>query len=289
MMAGDLPAPLALHDLPAPLPPQGMLARRSALIEALQRSKQPSAPKPKHIKSLVAFTPAHVAPACKQAAVRRERHLHAAPPKPPQPKPRVDQTMAIPVGLWVEYTMRGGSRALVEILGHVTPGQPVPDLSSGRLLSGHGTVSTCARYLVRVPAVGAKEMTHYRLVQRLELERNILTIHADKPATERLDNPIPDGTFVVWESAGGGNVLTRHGDIIAYVPAGTSIRSLVPHVTIRPQDDIQDVSIRDRYLVDCDRRTGNGRACYSAPIAIELERGQQVGLTHSRSERIGTH
>ena len=82
---------------------------------------------------------------------------------------------------------------------------------------------------------------------------------------------IPVGTKVAWVSGAWGIDRRKEGVVVAFVPARVSVSSCLPTKVPKSRLHGQDVSAKDRYLVEV-RFGPHRQPVYYTPLASVLER-----------------
>lgn len=178
-----------------------------------------------------------------------------------RPKPVLPSSsrasLYLPVGLWVTVNTRGGLERTLKVLAPVPAGE-APVLPAGSAIK-HGRdmePTRLPRYVMGLPPVDAMDRPPVILAGAAELEDGLVKVHPEAPEEliGRLVVPLPKGARVNWVSQGAGKTQDRHGDVVAFVPAGQSYQQVLrDHRLTRLKTPSghtnSDVSIRDRYIV----------------------------------------
>lgn len=258
------------------------------------RPKAPSMPRAPHesrVRRTIARTPEELeairkkriaADCARKKAYREQVRLGLAPRLPRRRKPSVSKVKwLIQPESWITYKSRGGEVRIGKVLRAV-PAFEDPCIPPGSDLRGNGTPGPVRgpRYLIALPGIDAVATPPVLLPMATEVEKGLLHVHEGLPVLPRLHQPIPKGTPVSWMAQGGGKEVHRSGLVEAYVPAGVPLTSVFPSYTFSPRDGVSETSIRDRYVVACDRvRNDKSRGHWSVPAAYVLERAYTETLS----------
>lgn len=207
---------------------------------------------------------------------KRYKELKAKGIRETSPKPQnlSKALMDIPVGTWILYKTRIGFLSLVRIVGVLPSMVPFQGMEGWKLTRrASPSAQRIPRYLLAEKTSAVKDYRELSTAYAAELEGNtVMRWEAgEEPDITRLAKPLPLGHPVQWETVGNKVKTIRNGKIIAYVPAGESLKELgYPHA-IDESMGRHNRSLHDRYIVEADDEPGKNNRPYYLPTASKIE------------------